>query len=237
MFLESRAPLPARQHAEKQSRPLPHHIEHAVELRRSELLPPRQSPDVPRQIGELETAHAHAEILPGHVLDLVRLVEDHRRVIGNDSGEVLVPGRKIGEKQMVVDDNDVALVRPLPHLGQEASLELRAALSGAKVPPRVQLRPRRAVLGQRDDLRPVPRLCRLLPLPDHLEIGDLLQAAQHRLPRGVVNLLAAGVIGAPLHVTDLQRLRYQLLQQRNVLEIQLLLQVLGAGGNHHAPPG
>ena len=45
----------------------------------------------------------------------------------------------------------------------------------------------------------------LLPLADDLKVGDFFQAFEHRLLFGVVDLLAAGVIGAALHVADAQR--------------------------------
>ena len=60
---------------------------------------------------------------------------------------------------------------------------------------------------------------------------------EHRLAIGVVDLLAAGEIGAALHVADLQRAVEMLLQKRNVFVEELLLQVLGAGGDHHAFAG
>ena len=37
------------------------------------------------------------------------------------------------------------------------------------------------------------------------KVGDFFQAFEHRLLFGVVDLLAAGVIGAALHVADAQR--------------------------------
>ena len=91
--------------------------------------------------------------------------------------------------------------------------------------------------GQRLDLGAVAELGGLLPFADDLEIGDLFQAGEHRLLLGVVDLLAAGVVVAALHVADLQGPREMLLQERDVLEEELLLQVLGAGGDHDALAG
>ena len=50
----------------------------------------------------------------------------------------------------------------------------------------------------------------------------------------VVDLLPAGVVVPALHVADAQGRGEVPLQERNVLEEELLLQVLGAGGDHHA---
>ncbi len=76
----------------------------------------------------------------------------------------------------------------------------------------------------------------LFPVANDLEIRDLFQAAQHRLLLGVVDLLAAGVVGAALHVGRAQ-LSHVLLQKGDVLEVELLLQILGAGGDDDAFAG
>ena len=59
--------------------------------------------------------------------------------------------------------------------------------------------------GQRLDLGAVAGFGGLLPLADDLKIGDFFQAAEHRLLFGIVDFLAAGVVGAALHVADAQR--------------------------------
>ena len=69
------------------------------------------------------------------------------------------------------------------------------------------------------------------------KVGDLFQAAQDRLPFGVVDLLAAGVVAAAFHVADFQRPGEVLLEERNILIKELLLQILGAGGDDHALAG
>ena len=91
--------------------------------------------------------------------------------------------------------------------------------------------------GQRLDFGAVADLGGLLPLADDLEIGDFFQAGEHGLLFGVVDLLPAGVVVAALHVADLERPRKMLLEEGNVLEEELLLQVLGAGGDHDALAG
>ena len=92
-----------------------------------------------------------------------------------------------------------------------------------------------AAFGQRLDFRAVAELGGLLPLADDLEIGDFFEAREHRGScRHVVDLLPAGVVVAALHVADLQRPREVLLEKRNVFEEELLLQILGAGGDHDA---
>jgi len=67
---------------------------------------------------------------------------------------------------------------------------------------------------------------------------DLLQPAQHRISGEVVKLLAAQIIVAALHVTDVQLAlaagEKRLLQKRDILVEELLLQVLRAGRNNDA---
>ncbi len=76
----------------------------------------------------------------------------------------------------------------------------------------------------------------LFPVANDLEIGDFFEAFEHGLFFGVVNFLAAGVIGAALHVTSAQRAEV-LFKEGNVLEEELLLKILGAGGDDHALAG
>ncbi len=66
-----------------------------------------------------------------------------------------------------------------------------------------------------------------------LELADLFQPVQHWLVGEVVEFLAAKIIAAALHVADAQ-LAQMLLEERNVLEEELLLQRLGAGRDDDA---
>ena len=186
---------------------------------------------------ELVAAHSDAEILPRYVLNLVGLIENHRRIVGDDAAEVLVLHRQVGEKQMMVHDHHVALMRPLVHFRDEAALELLAALPGAQFPPGVDLQPRRTVFRQGLNLRAVAGFRSLFPVANDLEVGHFFQAGQHGLFLGVVNLLPAGVVAAPLHVANPQRMIEMLLQKRDVFEIQLLLQILRARGDYHPSTG
>ena len=53
---------------------------------------------------------------------------------------------QIGEEQMVVDDNDVALHRPAVHLGNETGLKRTAFLAETSIRTRIQLVPESACL-------------------------------------------------------------------------------------------
>ena len=86
------------------------------------------------------------------------------------------------------------------------------------------------------DLRAIAGFGGLFPGLDDLKIGDLFQARQHRLLFGVVDLLAAGVVGAPFHVAGAQRAQV-FLEERNVLEEELFLEILGPCGDDDALAG
>jgi hypothetical protein len=143
--------------------------------------------------------------------------------------------RQVGEEQMVIDDDDVALLRLLMHPRDEAALELRALLAGAQIAARVHLGPRAARFGQRLDLGAVADFGGLLPLANDLKIGDLFQAfstgsfRRRRSSGGRRNWRGPSCSRRAAAAEMLFR-------KRNVLEEKLLLQILRAGGNDDARP-
>ncbi len=101
----------------------------------------------------------------GDVFDFVRFVENDGVVIGQDAAlVVLVLERKIGEEQVVIDDDDVAFGGALVHQRDEAALVIRALLAGAEIAPGVDFRPGGAALGQRLDFGAVAEFGGLFPL-------------------------------------------------------------------------
>src|ERR1019366_4269872 len=144
---------------------------------------------------------------------------------------VLILQRENGEKEAVVDDDDVAFPRPLVHQRDEAAAGVGTLLAAAQFGPGIHPGPNGGTFGQALDFGAVAHLAGLFPLADNLEIGYFLQAGEHRSVFGVVDLLAAGVIVAPLHVADLEGAREVLLKKGNVFEKKLLLEGLGPGGD------
>ena len=124
------------------------------------------------------------------------------------------------------------------HLGDEAACPTRCISAQAGVGAGIQLVPERAGLGKRRQFGAVAGLRRLLPGRDRAVLFDLFQAAQHRLVGQVVELLAAQIVVAPLHVADVQLAfavgKKRLLEKRNIFVEELFLQILGSGGNDHA---
>ena len=79
---------------------------------RAELLHAAHGGDIAAQLLEAVVADRDAEILAGHVFDLVGFVEHHGVILGQDAAlVVLVAQREVGEEQVVVDDDDVAFLR------------------------------------------------------------------------------------------------------------------------------
>ncbi len=96
---------------------------------------------VARQLIEAVARDLPPEVIARHVLDFVRLVEHHRRVFRQNRPKIILPDREVGEKQMMVHDNQVRVLRPLVHRGDEAALERIALLAGAQIAPRVDPAP------------------------------------------------------------------------------------------------
>ena len=65
-------------------------LQDAVQLRRAELLHAAEHAEVAAQILEAVVADRDAEVLAGDVLDLVRFVEDHGVVVGEDAALVVL---------------------------------------------------------------------------------------------------------------------------------------------------
>ena len=132
--LEGDAPFGLAEQGEELRRKLVEALQDAVQLRRAELLHAADGRDVAAQLLEAVVADRDAEVLAGDVLDLVRFVEHHGVIFGQDAALVLlVAQREVGEEQVVIDDDDVAFERALVHQGDEAALELRALLAGAEL--------------------------------------------------------------------------------------------------------
>ena len=96
---------------------------------------------VARQLLEAIARKLAAEIIAGHVFDLVRFVENDGGIFRQDRAEIVLPDREIGEEEMMVDDDEVRFVRALVHRGDEAALKFGALLAGAQVAARVDAVP------------------------------------------------------------------------------------------------
>ena len=198
--------------------------------------------NVARQLVHPQVADRNPKVVAGDFFQFVRFVEDNGPALGKDTGVGRAIGfqfdGEVGEEQVVVDDDDVALGRAPPHLGDEAAVKLAALLPGASLGPSVELVPNRACLGQFREFRAIPGARGFLPCGDGAVVLDLFQSAEHRLAGQVVEFLTAQIIVAPLHVADAELSiafgKQRSLQRRDVFEEELLLQILRSGRDDDA---
>ena len=73
----------------------------------------------------------------------------------------------------------------------------------------------------------------MLPLGDLAVLVDFFQTGKNRLVAEGGQLVAAQIVGAALHVADAERAE-QRFKERNVAEVELVLEGLGSGGNDDA---
>ena len=175
--------------------------------------------------------------------EFVRLVEDDRSAIGKHAGVGSAFGfeldGEVSEKQMVVDDDNVALGRAPPHFGDEAAVVFLTFLAEASVGPGVELRPESARL--RREFGAIAGLGCFLPGGNGAVVLNLFQPAEHGLVGEVDQFFAAEIIVAALHVADAQfavAIRKEgKFKRGNVFVEKLFLQIFGACGNDDALAG
>ena len=189
---------------------------------------------IARELLEAVARKLPAEVIARHVLDLVRFVEHDGGIFGQDRAEIVLADGEIGEKEMVVDDDQVRFMSPLVHRGDEAALEFRALLPGAEVAARVDAIPKLGVVGKERQLAAITRFGQLLPVAYLREPVDLVDSFQNRLALHLMDLVPAKEICAALHQGRFQIRREMLLQEGNVLLEELLLKRFGSGRNDHA---
>ena len=175
-----------------------------------------------------------AEIIAGDVLDFVRLVENHRGIFRQDRAEIVLAEGEVGEKKMMIDDDQVRFLRALVHRGDEAALKFGALLAGAEVAARVDAIPQLGVVGKKRQLAAVAGFGQLFPIADLREPVHFVDALQDGLALHLVHFLPAQKIGAALHQRGFQIRREMLLQEGHVLLEELLLKRFGGRRNDHA---
>jgi hypothetical protein len=181
---------------------------------------------------DARSAHAHAEELRHHRLDLVRFVEDDRVVVRNGATAVRTAQRQVGKKQVVIDHHDLGVLRLAPHARDEARFVVGAALSDAGVRAALHVGPDGRVLGQ-------PQLGTLAGAGGQTKLTQLGQRAGrgHAFGLGRADELGVAaqtqVIAQALHHGCGDRDAQVAREQRQVAMDDLFLQRLGAGGDDH----
>ena len=170
----------------------------------------------------------------------MRLVKDDGAGFGEDSGVGGVGGLlldgEVGEEEVVVDDDDVGLERFAAHGGDETVLPVWTGLAEASFGAGVEFGPEGRVFGEGVDLGAVAGFGGLLPLGDVVELVDLFEAGEEGVAGEGVELVFAEVVAAALHVADFEGAGFgeEGFEEGDVLEVELLLKVFGAGGDDDA---
>ena len=164
--------------------------------------------EIAEKIVYLEVGNADAEVAGGNILEFVSFVEDDAGSDGQDTGVGSFLGREldreIGEEEMVVDDDDVALGSFAAHGGDEAALELRTFAADAVLGAGVELGPERTGFGKGGEFGAVAGGGLLVPIEQGAEFLDLIEAAEDGLAGEIVELFAAEIVATALHVADLE---------------------------------
>src|SRR5580700_44532 len=101
MSAESGAAFAGYKQIEKMLGAVAQNHEDVIELDRTELFSPGEDRDIAGQFLELIAGNGNAEVLAGYVFDIVRLVENHGVIFGDDAGQVFAFDGQVGEKQVV----------------------------------------------------------------------------------------------------------------------------------------
>ena len=147
----------------------------------------------------------------------MRFIENDGGIFGQDRAEIVLADGEIGEKEMMIDDDQVGFVRPLVHRRDEATLKFRALLPGTQVAARVDAIPKLGVVGQERQFAAIAGFRQLLPVFNLRKPVDFVDPFQDRLALHLMDFLPAKEIRAALHQRRLQIGREMLLQEGNVL--------------------
>ena len=178
------------------------------------------------QLFKADVAYRKSEVIRGNLFEFVGLIEDDGGSLGQDAGigcaACLATDGKIGKEEMVVDDDDVGFESLAAHLGDEAALIIGACGAQACVGARVELLPERTRFGQAGEFGTVTGFGLLLPGGNLLELVDLFKAREDWLLFERNELVAAKIVGAALHVANMERSE-QRLEKGHVAEVKLVL--------------
>ena len=189
------------------------------------------------QLLHAEAGYLKPEVVGGHVLQRVGLVEDDRVVVGQDLDPgARGPHREVGEEEVVVDEEQLGRRRAGAGAGDEALVPELALATKARVAGGGEIAPGGELVGQ-VDLAPVAGLGRTQPALDARPEGRLVADRKGRGACEGLAPLQAVVVGAPLEVGGVDLEPGLLSQDRQVLPPDLLLEVLGRGRDDDPPAG
>ena len=194
----------------------------------------RQPLDVARELLQPIGADAEAEILGGDVLELVRFVEHGVGAGRNHLAEGVLADRRVGAQQMMIHDHEIRGGGALAHARDEALVVPRALGAEAGLGGCGDLVPEGQVLREVLQLGAIAGLGARRPLFDDRKKDVMNYRRAGRAASQLIHPVQAEIVRAALHVGRGERDPERVTQRRNVLEVDLLLEVLGAGRDEHA---
>ena len=161
----------------------------------------------------------------------MRLVDDKGGGAGQHFAEATLLDGHVGKQQMVVDHDQVGLLRLAAGAGHETFLELRAFGAQAIVRGGGDQRQQAAVVGHHVGNGQVSVHCPRGPLGQVFQLADRFPTGQPSIRASQAHAVQAQVIGSALQQRGLHAQAKRLRNQRQVAEEKLVLQRLGAGRN------
>ncbi len=193
----------------------------------------RLQPRIAGQIQQLRSGQVVAKKQAGGFRQLVRLVENHRVAGGQQLRHAFVTQHHIGKKQMVIDHHHVGLHGLGPRFEHKTIAMRRAFLPQTVVAGRSHLQPHRRVFRHIGQPAAVAGQRHLSVVLDFVQMANVLTAGKTPVAQGLLQMVMANVIGAPLQQGQRQRRTQRLAHPWQVFLEELVLQVFGAGGNNH----
>ncbi len=164
---------------------------------------------------------------------LMGLVEDDRVRGRQQIGDPFVAQHEVGEEQVMIDDDEVGLLRRAPRLHHEALRVMRTFGAEAVLARRRHQRPDRRVLGHLRELGAIAAAGRQREALDRAQMHRVLARHEATVVARAGEMLVADVVGASLQQRDGDGRPQRRADQRDVLAKQLVLQRLRAGRHDH----
>ena len=138
--------------------------------------------DVAGELVETGVRKADTEVVGGYVFELVGLVEDDGGGLGQDAGVGCAGGLEldveVGEEEVVIDDDEVGLLRFAAHLRDEAVFPVGAGGAETGFGAGVELGPKLRRFGQVVEFGAVAVEGGLFPGGDVVELLDFVEAGK-----------------------------------------------------------
>ena len=183
------------------------------------------------QLRQLAGAEIAAKKGAGDIRQLMRLVKDEGIDARQHLAETLVTQRQIGKKQMMIHHQHIGGLGVLARLHHKTVVVDRAITAQTVVGGGGDLRPDRCILRHGTQLGDIAPLGAAQPGTDACHLILLLGAQTTAL--GDFQTMMTEIVGPPLEQGNGSGHPQRLAHGGKITMKQLILQVFGAGGDHH----